>query len=567
MYAGRQNISFPQQVLLSVLSFVIVAFGQPAFHWFLGLVAACCGYALFWKVLLAYPSKLHRFILATAWFTSIQFVQLAWFLSHPFLYIYSLYLFFTVMIGLQFGVLGIFITNVYLASYTRIISLACLWTVFEWLRLFFFSGYSWNPVGLALTGSLFPLQMANLWGVYGLSFLVILINLLFLRAWIQRFRQASLSMAILVAAIPYLYGFIQFNKHKDALESYAGQPFTAVLVQTTFPAEAALNLKDKKQTIAHALGEWHQIFKAVKKQAGQPIDLIVLPEYAVRCGTYSCVYPYEAVVKLFKDFLSEESVHSLPSLNAPLSTTCTFLGGESYFVNNAFIAQGLANYFRSGIVVGLEDAEDRPSGKREYYSAALFFKPNLAMPVGRYEKRVLIPLGEYIPFEFCRSLAETYGVYGSFTCGTEAKLFEVNHVPFGLSICYEETFGHLMRDNKRQGAELLVNLTNDAWYPHSRLPQQHFTHALLRSVENGIPLIRACNIGITGAVDSLGRVVTVLGQERTKPEWIFDSIRISVPTYTYQTLYSIIGDNLIIGFSLLMLLLWFVQAVFRVKIP
>ena len=96
---------------------------------------------------------------------------------------------------------------------------------------------------------------------------------------------------------------------------------------------------------------------------------------------------------------------------------------------------------------------------------------------------------------------------------------------------------------------LLVNLTSDVWYPNSRLPKQHFDHARLRTVENGIPLIRACNTGITGGIDSLGRIINVLGDNYSESEWIADSIKITVPKYTYGTVYSKTGDLLIIIIS------------------
>jgi apolipoprotein N-acyltransferase len=108
----------------------------------------------------------------------------------------------------------------------------------------------------------------------------------------------------------------------------------------------------------------------------------------------------------------------------------------------------------------------------------------------------------------------------------------------------------MMREIKKQGADVMLNLTSDAWFPTSRLMQQHFDHARPRTVENGIPLLRACNTGITGAIDSLGRVVAVLGENPKEAEWIADSLKIEVPTYSFNTLYSLVGDYLILVISL-----------------
>lgn len=213
----------------------------------------------------------------------------------------------------------------------------------------------------------------------------------------------------------------------------------------------------------------------------------------------------------------------------------------------------MANFFQAHVVIGLEDSIYVNQHKAESYSSAFHFIPGSNQLPKRYEKRVLVPMGEYIPFTWCRELASQYGITGSFTCGTSAKVFD-GPVPFGISICYEEIYGDLMRENRVQGAELLVNLTNDGWYPQSRLPKQHFDHARLRTVENGIPLVRACNTGVTGAIDSLGRIIGVLGEDHMQDQQVADSIRLNVPLYHYRTFYAQHGDLPVIGLACLCVL-------------
>jgi apolipoprotein N-acyltransferase len=266
------------------------------------------------------------------------------------------------------------------------------------------------------------------------------------------------------------------------------------------------------------------------------------------------VFPYPVVAAAFHDIYGPTALKLLPTPQEPLATPVKTPEGDVWMVNNAFWSQALANIFHAEVVVGLEDVEEMAEGHREYYSAAMHFSPHpQQFAVNRYEKRVLVPMGEYIPFTFCKKLAEAYGICGSFTPGTEAKVFG-NKKLLGLSICYEETFGHLMRESKMKGAEILVNLTSDVWYPRSRLMQQHFDHSRLRTVENGVPLLRACNTGITCAIDSLGRPVKTLGESPEKAEWLSDSLRVDVPTYTYPTLYSRLGDHLILCLSLVFIL-------------
>jgi len=539
--------------LYLTISFLLVAFGQPAWNWLFGLIASVCGYALFWNVLIENESPKKRFYMGLGWFSAIQLLQLSWSLSHPYYYVFFVLPIFAAAIGAQFGLLCIFINKKNISSIFNLLIISSLWTLFEWMRLFFFSGFSWNPVGIAMTGSVYPLQMASLWGIYGLSFWVVFVNLLAIRSWQRKKQLIAIVAWVSAAFFPYIYGAIHLQYHSQAMAKSDQKPFNTVLVQTAFPPEVTIDAKDRKKIISYALSQWEEIFSTLKKQQEKPIDLIVMPEYVIMCGTHSCLYPYASIEKLFQDNFGQTSASLLPPLQIPLAVTKSTEQGPQHFVSNAFIAQGIANYFNSGVVVGLEDAQD-VSGQREHYSAAIYFKPSKETSVfslERYEKRILVPLGEYIPFEFFRTLAASYGIQGSFTPGKAAKIFQTEKIPFGLSICYEETFGHLMRDNKTLGAGLLVNLTSDAWYPYSRLAQQHFTHALVRTVENGIPLIRSTNLGVTAAVDSLGRIVGYIDEQTPQ------SVYLQVPTYTYQTIYTKFGDYLIIGLCLLLSLFAF----------
>jgi apolipoprotein N-acyltransferase len=548
-----------QQALLLLLSFIIVGFGQPAWSWPCSILASVIGYALFWRVLLGYSRGTHRFWLSTFWFFAVQLVQFSWVISHPYIYIYGVYFATAFVFGLQFGVIGLLINPQQVGKLPRLAAIAGLWVILEWTRLFILTGISWNPAGIALTANLLSLQMASLWGIYGLSFWVIFVNLLALKAFGAGLNPRFAALWLLAAALPYVYGGIHLNVHDHymAQKQKEGHPsFNAVLVQTAFPVEETLPFVDNKQLIAYIHNEWRQILTITKQHIGKSTDLIVLPEFTVPCGTYTPVFPYEVVKSSFEEILGPQSVQALPALTDPLAYQVNTKNGPLWMVSNAFWLQGIANIFQADVIAGLEDAEDIDK-QRNYYSSAQFFHPTSKdepVVVTRYEKRVLVPMAEYIPFTFLKTLAAAYGIQSSFTPGTEAKLFNHHKLPLGVSICYEETFGHLIRENRQLGAELLVNLTSDVWYPNSRLPQQHLDHARLRTVENGIPLIRACNTGITCGLDSLGRMIAVLGDNPEQREWLSDSLHLAVPTYTYHTLYSRVGDLLILGISLISVL-------------
>lgn len=552
------------RLLVFLVSFLVVAFGQPAGIPWLSPLAALVGYAGMARILLDISSRSRRFWLGTVWFMAVQAVQLSWTLYHPYSYIYLAYLTFSLLCGLQWGFLALFITYENVQSFGKTIALAALWTLLEWSRFFFFSGYSWNPAGLALSENLYALQFASVGGIFALSFWVLLVNMLCLRAWLLFPKKAPIFACTLLAVLPYLFGVFHLSYHNAQIQQLnlttKPEPFRALLVQTAFPAEEALPFADKQSYISYVLDEWKLILEIIQPHLGKTLDLIALPEYVVPFGTYTFLYPHSHVISSIDQIFGPTAHEHLPPLELPFARPYSTNQGEVWFVNNAYWAQAIANIFQSEVIAGLEDADDLGNGERRHFSAALHFKPNATadnFSPQRYAKRVLLPMAEYIPFSLLHPLAAHYGIQGSFTCGSEATVFQNQTAPFGVSICYEETFGHIMRECRQNGAELLVNLTSDVWYPNSNLPKQHFDHSRLRTVENGMPLLRACNTGLTIAIDSLGQIVATLGDTSPQSQWIADSLYVETPRYHYNTLYSYFGDTPVITLCWLALLLFF----------
>lgn len=531
-----------QNSILFLLSFLIVSFGQPQWSAFVSFLASTIGFALFFRALLSFSNSKHRFWLATAWFASVQFIQLAWFLSHPFWYIIIVHILVAFLFGLQFGVIGYLADPKKMTSWHRILLLTGIWPLLEMTRLFLFSGFAFNPIGMSLSANLYTLQMASLGGAFGLSFWVLGCNLLALKAWLEWPRFSSFCTWSLCALLPFAFGLIQIKFHQPVS---APQTLNAVLIQPVFPIEESLKFRDTASFIKFVEEEWKQILFLAKPHLGKDIHLMALPEFIVPFTTYSPIYKYTDVENTFVEIFGQEVKNSLPMPQEPLAASIKTPHGEIWMVSNGYWLQSLSNLFKTPIIAGMEDAEAFEDGRLEYYSSAQYTEPvdqEKWQPFQRYEKRVLVPMGEYIPFSFCRKLAASYGITGSFTPGQEAKIFS-GHIPFGACICFEETFGHLMRENRQKGAELLVNLTSDAWYP--TLAQQHCDHARLRTVENGIPLIRSCNTGITCGFDSLGREIEVLGSNAKEKIGQPGALYLQVPLFSYPTLYSRLGDYFI----------------------
>ena len=524
MWRRRVIFSWKNSGIL-ILSWLIVALGQPAWSLWLAPLAACIGYALFWKVAAEIPFSKQRFWTATGWFSAVQLIQLSWMTSVEFqgFYILFVYLALALWLGLQFGLVTLFIDKI------PLVATAAFWTLLEWTRLYVLCGFSWNPVGLSLSAFALPMQAASLFGILGLSFLVILTNLAF---WKKRG-----AVAISLALFPYIFGVVHTTLHKTKIDQ--SETMMVGLVQTGLLPSQKIPIDGHFKDFIPPSQQWSRIVHLLKTSA-QPLDLVVLPEFSVPHSASYDAYPSSVVQSILEDVFGKEAVKNI--------------GMSQKKVSNQFWVQTIGKLFKTDVIAGLE-AEDEG-----YHFTSAFYCRHDQDQVYRYDKQILVPLAEYVPFEWVKSLTRAYGITEFFTHGKESKVF-AGKVPLSTSICYEETFAHHMRQSRQKGAALFVNLTNDNWYPNSRLPQQHFDHARLRAVENGVPMVRACNTGVTAAVDSLGRIIGQIVDEKRA-----DVLVAKVPLYHYSTLYSLWGDWGIVSLSALFLLICFYYGGFsRIK--
>ena len=534
----------------------LVAFGQPSWGAYLGAAAGAFGFALFWKAMCYFPEKKHRFWLSVFWFALIQAVQLSWMTSTYYVGsgILFVYLFLLFALGLQFGFLSLFISSGKSISFHRCLALSGCWVFLEWMRIFFLTGFTWNPVGLALGCSPYSTQLAALFGVYGLSFWVILVNLC---AWNSLFcRQMMRSKWLwgILAFFPYVFGWLHQNWVEIQYEKSA-TPFSVALIETKFSVEQKYGNPNEGNEWLSPLAQWAEVWKYLKPDI--PVDLIVLPEGAFPGAAFSPYYSLEDVKEEWVQCFGENSLTSFPPLKDPLAFVCLENNKICWKVSNAFLSQALSNYFHSDVILGLNDEE--PVFR---YNAAFCFHPQ-QIPE-RYVKRILAPVGEYIPlgsFSWISNfIGKNFGIYDSFDVGNEANVFS-GSIPVGVAICLEEVYSSVVRELRQNGARLLVSLSNDGWFPCSRLPQQHFDHGRIRSVENGVYLLRSSNMGITGGVDCLGRSLDCLPLSNSGGSALY----LSLPIYSYPTLYTWWGDAGILFFSAFCLFFSFLPCRFNRK--
>ena len=165
-----------------------------------------------------------------------------------------------------------------------------------------------------------------------------------------------------------------------------------------------------------------------------------------------------------------------------------------------------------------------------------------------YDKKHLVPFGEYVPFKniidntFLSKFIDTSSLMSG-----EDKYFPTNIIPL---ICYEGIFPNIVAKNRKKGATLIVNITNDSWFGKNTGPRQHFTHIRFRAVEEGLPLIRSSNMGFSGMVDPFGKVVNSVESKTNSfiELKILEGVDTFYSKYRYRVVYFLIAILLIIGY-------------------
>lgn len=345
-----------------------------------------------------------------------------------------------------------------------------LWTSLELLRSWLFTGFPWDLLGYSQYRCLPVIQIADITGVYGVSFLLVLVNSLislFLARWFKREKILSgatgaFAVATLgIVAATYIYGYQNISRI-DA------EPATKTL------------------HIALAQGNIEQDVKWNERYQQQTVDI-----YRKLTDT--------AVGRR----LTETAVRQKADLVIWPETAAPFLFNRDLFYRNQVLA--IAKDNNTAILFGSPEVEYQPGGEPLLYNSVYLVDPQ-GREAGKYQKRHLVPFGEYVPLHsilfFIDKMVSGIGEFGR---GKEPTLLKINGVPFGTVICYEIIFPGEVRELVQRGARFMTTVTNDAWFGNSSAPYQHFAMAVFRAVENRVPLARSANTGISGFVDAAGR--------------------------------------------------------------
>lgn len=344
---------------------------------------------------------------------------------------------------------------------------AAVWAASEYLRSTLVTGFPWNLLAVSQYNQISLIQIAEWGGVYLLSALMVFVNAGIAVTLLQYrlgLRGAGYKIHVeFMTAMFVLAAASSFGLRVLLMDEPVSEPVRAALIQPNIPEVGNWELADP-ELIYERL---EQLTELVGHS--RDLDLIVWPETAL------------------PDFVR------FSPRSAEMVGRCA--------------AQGVP------LLAGSMDLTWREDGEADYYNASLLFNTRGEL-LGTYRKQHLVLFGEYIPFEekipFINALTP---INSSFKPGKKSTLFYLPGDPRGFSvlICFEDTLPYLARRAALAGATWLMNQTNDSWFDPDSGSVQHMAHAVFRTVENRLPLLRCTNTGITCAIDSKGRIKQTLG--------------------------------------------------------
>ena len=432
-------------------------------------------------------------------------------------------------LALYFGIFGL---ALYLAprttGYRLLLFIPAVWVAIEWLRVHLLGGFGWALLAHSQSAVLPVIQVSDITGAYGASFLVMLVNsAIFITVKDIREKRTRaipcLAVAVLILYISVAYGTLRLKN------IFTGEDLKVSVIQGNIPQDEKWNPE-----LSGKIMDKYELL--TKEAAKDKPDLIVWPEASV------------------PGFLSMER-----ALSDRMKTLAVSTGTH--------------------ILVGVPSEEG--SYAKLYNSAVLFSGEGRV--VDRYDKMHLVPFGEYVPLKKLFSFVEKFAKspIGDFSPGKEYKVFKffierkstsdgttwklLKKAKFSSLICFEDIFPDLTRQFVKNGAVFLVNITNDAWFGKTNAPYQHMQCSVFRAVENRVNVIRAANTGISCFIDQKGRIADMVksgGQPLFVDGFKTHDITLT-PTRTFYTVYGDVFAYLCILYA--GLCLWIKRRVFGDK--
>jgi apolipoprotein N-acyltransferase len=340
------------------------------------------------------------------------------------------------------------------------VTLPFIWVFFEYGKSHLLTGFPWENLGYSQFLSLPLVQIADITGVYGISFLVILFNTsLFSLFTFWKEKKSipwlEICLFLFLFSLTVFYGYHRIGYVQEKVKG--GEELKVKLIQPNINQAVKWDSAYQEKTM--------RILESLSLTSSDDIpDLIIWPEAAV---------PF---------YFQAKGIYNRWVLNVIGQTHSYLLFGAPAFT--------------------------REESQVKYHNSAFLFSPEGDI-LGRYDKIHLVPFGEYVPLKnvlfFVHKMVEDIG---DFYPGKQPEVLSFQGKKLGVLICYEIIFPELVWRYIQKGASFLVTITNDAWFGRTSAPYQHNSMATFRAIENRVFVVRVANTGITSIIDPTGRIIS-----------------------------------------------------------
>ncbi|MCX5668262.1 MAG: apolipoprotein N-acyltransferase [Candidatus Omnitrophica bacterium] len=412
------------------------------------------------------------------------------------------------------------------------------WVALEWARSYVFTGFGWALLGYSQSYNLPIIQIADVTGTYGVSFLIVMFNgaaffaIKNLRNKKGSFIPIAMTAVLMIAVLGY--GLLRLNN------VFTGEKIKVSVVQGNIPQDQ----KWDERFTARILEKYTAL--TVSSAAEKP-DLIIWPETSVP-GFIDPSTPLPSTsLGMVRGMVSSSNHRVNPEQGRGIEDQNNLLEW----------VRGLARLADAPLLVGAPRYEE-VNGRELYYNSAFLILKD-GSPAQAYDKIHLVPFGEYVPLKNLFFFVSRFAPrpIGDFVGGKEFTVLRfpversvkekdrnwklMKRAGFGCLICFEDIFPHLARALVKNNAGFLVNITNDAWFGKSSAAYQHAEASVFRAVENRVNVIRAANTGLSCFIDQKGRIVSKVSKE--DKDLFIDGFKAQeIVLSRTRTLYTAYGD-------------------------
>ncbi len=371
-------------------------------------------------------------------------------------------------LAVYFGIFGLIIRHpTKSSSFSTVLFIPSAWVLLEYARSHLLTGFPWAILGYSQYLNLAVIQIADITGVWGVSFLIMLVNVATVEIiWLKRedlITRLKITVIFVVIIFSLILSYGYYHLSSINITDSSRRNFRISVVQPNIPQELKWNLRAR----AFVMQKYFELTnEAVKEEPA----LVIWPEAAL------------PVV------LEDE---------------------PEYYLS----LQDYVRIIQKPLLFGAVT-----SRKGLYYNSAILLSEKGVLSK-KYNKLHLVPFGEFIPFRSFLKFLDTIAPIGDITRGNDYTIFD-SPAGFGVLICFEDVFPELARSFVSRGAKFLVNITNDAWFGKTPEAYQHLAASVFRAVENRVYLARAANTGVSAFISSSGEIISLVSNREGEAVFI-----------------------------------------------